>query len=194
MEKVFGSSSGRMLMAGVAAAGVGVLGASQWSAESPPPKPSGKTAAQIFAEIDTDKSGLVSATELKKALHKHGHPGSKAQVSEMMKLADRNDDGESLSRGVQGGHGEDGVALGQRVGCAQPAGKKAGLSTPSTVLEIRVTPGRSHGFMLIHVSMRRQDERLKLADGCVPWRAYARAQGPRADPEERRSAPRAPCR
>ena len=94
MEKLFGSSSGRMLMAGVAAAGVGVLGASQWSAESPPPKPSGKTAAQIFAEIDTDKSGLVSATELKKALHKHGHPGSKAQVSEMMKLADRNDDGE----------------------------------------------------------------------------------------------------
>ena len=83
-----------MLMAGVAAAGVGVLGASQWSAESPPPKPTGKTAAQIFAEIDTDKSGLVSATELKKALHKHGHPGSKAQVSEMMKLADRNDDGE----------------------------------------------------------------------------------------------------
>jgi len=94
MEKLFGSSSGRMLMAGVAAAGVGVLGASQMSAESPPPKPSGKTAAQIFAEIDTDKSGLVSATELKKALHKHGHPGSKAQVSEMMKLADRNDDGE----------------------------------------------------------------------------------------------------
>ncbi len=94
MEKLFGSSSGRMLMAGVAAAGVGVLGASQWSAESPPPKPSGKTAAPIFAEIDTDKSGLVSATELKKALHKHGHPGSKAQVSEMMKLADRNDDGE----------------------------------------------------------------------------------------------------
>jgi hypothetical protein len=93
MEKLFASSSGRMLVAGVAAAGVGVFGASQWSSESPPP-PSGKSAAHIFAEIDTDKSGLVSATELKKALHKHGHPGSNAQVDQMMKLADKNDDGQ----------------------------------------------------------------------------------------------------
>ena len=58
------------------------------------PPPSGKSAAHIFAEIDTDKSGLVSATELKKALHKHGHPGSNAQVDQMMKLADKNDDGQ----------------------------------------------------------------------------------------------------
>lgn len=93
MEKLFASSSGRMLVAGVAAAGVGVFGASQWSDERTP-QPSGKSAAHIFAEIDTDKSGLVSATELKKALHKHGHPGSNAQVSEMMKLADKNDDGQ----------------------------------------------------------------------------------------------------
>ena len=96
MSGLFASSSSRMLAAGVAGiAGVGTLfGASQWSAEPQQPPPSGKSAAHIFAEIDTDKSGLVSATELKKALHKHGHPGSEKQVSEMMKLADKNDDGQ----------------------------------------------------------------------------------------------------
>jgi len=73
-----------MLAAGVAGvAGVSAL-ASQWSESTPPPT---KDLAHIFAEIDTDRSGLVSATELQKALHKHGHPGSNAQVSEMMRSA-----------------------------------------------------------------------------------------------------------
>ena len=49
---------------------------------------------KIFAEYDLDGSGKISIEELNAALSRSGKRMSKAEVANMVKLMDKNNDGE----------------------------------------------------------------------------------------------------